>query len=238
MTTSVIISWLRLLKNFSTLTRMMSVSYRVSATSRLPTPDDGHYTHWARFARPKTIELAHRLWAADDCEFAKLSCLHSLKRIPEAHDLFPTYLLEFENTHDTQNVDYLRSHMAQLRSSEDTMVSLHHKSEVGTSILVVLYSPYCSMERIPTSIPPNRYLVNIPKKQRSLPMFRQSRSMRWCNRCRSTWAGILRKDRRGRCDCACRSSGQSLLVGPFPQAVAYCCRRVVVFSAQGLKAVC
>lgn len=74
----------------------------------------------ARFARPETVEFARRLWETDDCEFAKLSCLHSLKRIPEAQDLFHSYLVEFENTHDTQNVDYLRSHMAQLRSSENT----------------------------------------------------------------------------------------------------------------------
>lgn len=66
------------------------------------------------FRLPRTVELAATLWQSDDCEFAKLSCLHALKKFPAAVELFRKYLQEYQNTYDINAADYRPSHIQQL----------------------------------------------------------------------------------------------------------------------------
>ena len=63
------------------------------------------------FTLPQTVDLAKILWHTDDCEFAKLSCLHALKVFPDARPLFNAYLDEYKNMFDIDAEDYRRSHM-------------------------------------------------------------------------------------------------------------------------------
>ena len=72
------------------------------------------------FSLPQAVELAQELWHTVDCEFAKLSCLHALKRFPDAKLLFDRYLQDYRNTYDVDAEDYRRSHMLQLTSGNDT----------------------------------------------------------------------------------------------------------------------
>jgi hypothetical protein len=69
---------------------------------------------FAQFALPQTIDAAKILWETDDCEFAKLSCLESLKGLPEAQELFEQYLATYKTLFDVEAEDYRRSHIEQL----------------------------------------------------------------------------------------------------------------------------
>jgi hypothetical protein len=69
---------------------------------------------FAQFALPQTIETAKVLWETEDCEFAKLSCLHSLKGLLEAQGLFEQYLATYKTLFDVEAEDYRRSHIEQL----------------------------------------------------------------------------------------------------------------------------
>ena len=66
------------------------------------------------FGLPQVVDLATTLWQSDDCEFAKLSCLHALKNVPDARHTFDAYLQEYRSTFDVDAADYRRSHMRQL----------------------------------------------------------------------------------------------------------------------------
>ena len=68
----------------------------------------------AHFGLPQVVDLAKELWRTDDCEFAKLSCLHALKAAPGAAELFDAYLREYQRTFDVGAKDYRQSHMRQL----------------------------------------------------------------------------------------------------------------------------
>ncbi len=68
------------------------------------------------FALPQVVDLATNLWQTDDCEFAKLSCLHALKAMPDAKELFEAYLQEYQNTFDIDAENYRQSHMRKLTS--------------------------------------------------------------------------------------------------------------------------
>lgn len=68
----------------------------------------------ARFQRPKTIPLIHQLWVADDCEFAKLSCLYSLGPFPESRDLFRRYLNEYKERFPEPNANYRKKVLERL----------------------------------------------------------------------------------------------------------------------------
>lgn len=72
------------------------------------------------FALPQTPTLAAKLWQSDNCEFAKLSCLHALKKFPEAKTLFDMCLQEYQNAFDVEAEEYRRSHMRQLVSPDAT----------------------------------------------------------------------------------------------------------------------
>lgn len=72
------------------------------------------------FAHPQAIDLAETLWETDDCEFAKLSCLHALKVFPQAKPQFDRYVQEYKKTYDVNAEDYRRSHMRTLDSAYDT----------------------------------------------------------------------------------------------------------------------
>lgn len=74
------------------------------------------------FAHPRAIDLATTLWKTDDCEFAKLSCLHALKAFPSAKPQFDAYLHEYKNTFDIDAEDYRRSHIRDLTSANDTNI--------------------------------------------------------------------------------------------------------------------
>lgn len=64
-----------------------------------------------KFRLPETVRLAERLWNADECEFAKLSCLYSLKPFPNARGLFDKYLREYERQFPSAGADYRQSHL-------------------------------------------------------------------------------------------------------------------------------
>lgn len=70
---------------------------------------------YAKFQLPETIALIENLWATDDCEFAKLSCLHSLESFPESITLFNRYLLQYESQFPINETDYRQSHMDRFR---------------------------------------------------------------------------------------------------------------------------
>ncbi len=69
------------------------------------------------FRLPQVVSLATTLWQTDECEFAKLSCLHALKTVPDAKHLFDEYLQEYRNIFDVDAEDYRQSHMRQLTGS-------------------------------------------------------------------------------------------------------------------------
>jgi hypothetical protein len=71
----------------------------------------------ARLAYPGIIDLAAKLWASDDCEFAKLSCLYTLKEAAGGKQLFEKFLVEFESTYDVANSAYLPGHVERLKAS-------------------------------------------------------------------------------------------------------------------------
>jgi hypothetical protein len=71
------------------------------------------------FALPQVVDLAAKLWQTDDCEFAKLSCLHALKTVPDARHIFDRYLQEYRNAFDIDEKDYRQSHMKQLTASRE-----------------------------------------------------------------------------------------------------------------------
>jgi len=70
----------------------------------------------ARLGCPGVINLAAQLWASDDCEFAKLSCLYILKEAVGGKTLFERFLAEFEATYDVANSTYLPGHLGRLKS--------------------------------------------------------------------------------------------------------------------------
>ena len=72
------------------------------------------------FALPQTVELAIALWDTDDCEFAKLSCLHALKKFPRAKPHFDKYLHEYKSSFNVDAETYRQSHMRQLTASRAT----------------------------------------------------------------------------------------------------------------------
>jgi len=45
------------------------------------------------------VELAAQLWASDDCAFARLDCLYTLKEVEGGTPLFESFLGEFEATY-------------------------------------------------------------------------------------------------------------------------------------------
>jgi hypothetical protein len=72
------------------------------------------------FTLPQAVDLAIKLWQTDDCEFAKLSCLYTLKRFANDRELFDTYLREYQNLFDVTAKNYRQSHIQQLTSSDIT----------------------------------------------------------------------------------------------------------------------
>jgi hypothetical protein len=66
---------------------------------------------FAKFKLPEAITLIENLWATDECEFAKLSCLHSLGTFPESRPLFDRYLLQYQSQFPIHEADYRKSHM-------------------------------------------------------------------------------------------------------------------------------
>jgi len=72
------------------------------------------------FGLPQVVDLATTLWNTDDCEFAKLSCLHALKAVPEAKPMFHAYLQEYRDTFDVDAQEYRQSHMRQLLANPTT----------------------------------------------------------------------------------------------------------------------
>ena len=78
------------------------------------------------FGLPQVVDLATTLWQTDDCEFAKLSCLHALKTVPEARQIFDAYLQEYRNTFDIDAEDYRQSHMRELTASRAAGGDLRH----------------------------------------------------------------------------------------------------------------
>ncbi len=70
----------------------------------------------ARLRYPGIIDLAAALWASDDCEFAKLSCLYTLKGASGGKQLFEKFLFEFEATYDVANSTYLPGHIERLKA--------------------------------------------------------------------------------------------------------------------------
>lgn len=84
------------------------------------------------FGLPQLVELATILWQTDDCEFAKLSCLHALKTVSAARDIFDAYLKEYQNTFDIGAEDYRQSHMRQLTTSRAAEGDRHHSGPGAT----------------------------------------------------------------------------------------------------------
>lgn len=74
----------------------------------------------ARFRSPETIDFVRRLWRSDDCEFAKLTCLHALKGVAGAESEFRRLLDEYQETFDVAAEDYRQSHMQQLTEATAT----------------------------------------------------------------------------------------------------------------------
>jgi hypothetical protein len=67
-----------------------------------------------QFGLPQVVDLATTLWQTDNCEFAKLSCLHALKTVPTARHIFDAYLQEYQTTFDINAQEYRQSHIRQL----------------------------------------------------------------------------------------------------------------------------
>ena len=84
------------------------------------------------FGLPQVVDLATTLWRTDDCEFTKLSCLHALKSVPNARNIFDAYLQEYRNTFDIDAQDYRRSHLRQLTASDATGGEDRHGSPGAT----------------------------------------------------------------------------------------------------------
>jgi hypothetical protein len=84
------------------------------------------------FALPQVVGLATNLWQTDDCEFAKLSCLHALKTVPDARHIFDAYLQEYRTTYDIDAKDYRKSHMRQLTASHEAEGNLPHGDPSAT----------------------------------------------------------------------------------------------------------
>ena len=84
------------------------------------------------FDLPQVVDLATTLWQTDDCEFAKLSCLHALKTVPDARQIFDAYLQEYRNTFDIDAEDYRQSHMRELTASRAAGGDLRHGDRGAT----------------------------------------------------------------------------------------------------------
>lgn len=74
----------------------------------------------ARFGSPETADFAVRLWSTDDCEFAKLTCLHALKGIAGAETVFQRFLDEYQEAFDVAAEGYRQSHLEQLTEATAT----------------------------------------------------------------------------------------------------------------------
>lgn len=70
------------------------------------------------FGLPQVVELATKLWRADDCEFSKLSCLQALKAVPDARPIFETYLEEYRKAFDVDAEAYRRAQVRQLTARD------------------------------------------------------------------------------------------------------------------------
>lgn len=70
----------------------------------------------AKFQLAATIPMVEQLWATDDCEFAKISCLYSLEPFPEFRSLFDRYVIEYQSLFPTAEADYRQTHMEQFRA--------------------------------------------------------------------------------------------------------------------------
>jgi len=66
---------------------------------------------FAKFQLPETIPLIKQLWASDNCEFAKISCLYSLEPFPESRMLFDRYLMQYQSLFPTRDADYRQTNM-------------------------------------------------------------------------------------------------------------------------------
>lgn len=66
---------------------------------------------FAKFQLADAIPLIEQLWAADDCEFAKISCLYSLEPFPEFRSLFDRFLIEYQTLFPVAEADYRQTHM-------------------------------------------------------------------------------------------------------------------------------
>lgn len=73
---------------------------------------------YAKFQLPEAVELIERLWETDQCEFAKLSCLHSLMSFPSHMALFNRYLLQYQEQFPVSEADYRESHWEQFRAMQ------------------------------------------------------------------------------------------------------------------------
>jgi len=69
------------------------------------------------FGLPQVVDLATTLWQTDDDEFAKLSCLHALKTVPDARHIFDAYIREYKNTFDIDAEEYRQTHMRKLTAT-------------------------------------------------------------------------------------------------------------------------
>lgn len=70
----------------------------------------------AHLGFPGIVDLAAQFWASDECEFARLDCLYTLKAAAGGKQLFKTLLAEFEATYDVANSDYLPGHIERLKA--------------------------------------------------------------------------------------------------------------------------
>ncbi|MEZ6130352.1 MAG: hypothetical protein R3C59_16840 [Planctomycetaceae bacterium] len=66
---------------------------------------------FAKFTLADTVSLIEQLWATDDCEFAKISCLYSLEPFPECRSLFDRFLVEYQSSFPVAEADYRQVHM-------------------------------------------------------------------------------------------------------------------------------
>lgn len=75
---------------------------------------------FAQFGSEDTLPFATKLWQTDDCEFAKLTCLHALKGVVGVEDEFQRFLEEYQETFDVAAEDYRQSHLEQLSKAAAT----------------------------------------------------------------------------------------------------------------------
>jgi len=68
----------------------------------------------AKFKCRSVVDLIKNLWGTDDCEFAKLSCLHSLEPFVESQVLFRKFLSEYQVAFPIEAANYRQVHMKRL----------------------------------------------------------------------------------------------------------------------------